>query len=63
MGEQLGESTRSKAIDSSCWFTQQMLRNLEHAVEHEDMTEELAEILSTTNVDVCYQIDRGVDID
>jgi hypothetical protein len=29
-----------------------MLRNLERAAEHEDMTEDLAEVLSITNVTV-----------
>lgn len=43
--ELLNENTRSGAIDASCEFTQQMLRNLACAIEHPDMTKELAERL------------------
>jgi hypothetical protein len=39
-----------------------MLPALEKAVEHPDMTEELAEILTTPTVDVEYQVETGVDI-
>jgi hypothetical protein len=62
VGELLGENTRSGAIDASCEFTQQMLPALAKAVEHEDMTEELAAILSTPTVDVTYQIDRDITV-
>ena len=45
-----GENTRVGAIDSACELTEQMLPNLEHAMDHPDMTEELANILSTNLV-------------
>jgi hypothetical protein len=32
------------------------------AVEHEDMTEELAEILSTRAVEVEYEVSTGVNV-
>jgi hypothetical protein len=51
-GRTFGESTRSKAIDGTCEFSTQMLRNLERAAEYEDMTEDFAEILSTRAVEV-----------
>ena len=54
VGEQLGESTRSGAVDGACESTRQMLPALERAVKHPDMTEELAEILSTRTVNVEY---------
>lgn len=44
-------------------FSTQMLRNLERAAEHEDMTEDLAEVLSTANVAVEYRIETGIEID
>ena len=47
VGDQLGENTRSGAVDGACEFTREMPGNLERAVKHPDMTEELAEILST----------------
>ena len=62
-GDQLNENTRSGAIDSACEFTQEMLPALEEAVEHPDMTEELAEVLSTKIVEVEYRVETGVNID
>ena len=62
VGEQLGESTRSGAVDASCEFTRQMLPALERVVEHPDMTEELAEILSTSVVNVEYEVSTGVSV-
>jgi hypothetical protein len=62
VGALLDESTRSGAIDASCLFTRQMLPALEEAVEHPDMTEELAEILTTPTVDVEYQVETGVSV-
>ena len=53
----LGENTRVGAVEASAEFTRQMLPTLERAVEHEDMTEELAEPLSTNIVDVEYHIE------
>jgi hypothetical protein len=62
VGRLLGENTRSGAIDASCEFTQQILPALAKAVEHPDMTENLAEILSTPTVDVEYRVERGVNV-
>ncbi|GAA0453570.1 hypothetical protein GCM10008985_06640 [Halococcus dombrowskii] len=62
VGELLDESTRSGAVDGACEFTQQMLPALAKAVEHPDMTEELAEILSTRVVDVEYEISTDVSV-
>ena len=43
-------------------FTQQMLGNSERAAEHPDMTEDLAEVLSTRTVEVKYCVERGVRV-
>jgi hypothetical protein len=61
-GDQLGENTRSGAVDSACEFTREMLPALERAVEHPDMTEELAEVLSTQAVEVEYVVSTGVNV-
>lgn len=61
--ESFGEGTRSGGIDAACEFSNQMLRNLERAVNHPDMTPELAEVLSTANVAVEYRVEAGIDID
>jgi hypothetical protein len=61
--ESFGVGTKSAGIDAACQFSTQMLRNLERAAEHEDMTEELADVLSTANVTVEYRIETGLDID
>lgn len=63
VGEMLGENTRSGAVDGAAEFTEEMLANLERAAEHPDMTEELAEILSTSKVDVEYEVRSGVSVD
>ena len=62
VADQLGENTRVGAVEASCEFTQQMLPALAKAVEHPDMTEELAEILSTRVVDVEYEISTDVSV-
>ena len=61
--EQLGEATKSKGIDAATAFSIEMLSNLERAMEHEDMTEELAEILSTETVQLIYEVNTAIDID
>lgn len=60
--DRLGEGTRSGGIDGACKFTQEMLNNLEEAVEHPDMTEELADILSTSRVTVEYRVETTITI-
>jgi hypothetical protein len=61
--ERFGVGTKSAGIDAACEFSTQMLRNLERAVEHEDMTEELADILSTANITVEYRVETSLEID
>lgn len=56
------EGTKSGALDFSTEFTLQMLENLDKAIHHPDMTEELAEVLSTSTVDVTYQIEVDLDV-
>ena len=63
VGELLGENTRSGAVDGTCEFTREMLPALERAVEHPDMTEELAEMLSTSTVNVEYRVETGVNVE
>ena len=58
----LGENTRVGAVEASCEFTQAMLPVLAEAVEHPDMTEELAEILSTRAVEVEYEVETDVTV-
>ena len=58
----LGENTRVGAVEASCEFTQAMLPALAEAVEHEDMTPELAEILSTRAVEVEYEVSTDVSV-
>lgn len=61
-GDLLGEKTRSGAVDGACEFTRQMLPALQEAVEHPDMTEELANVLSTRAVEVKYEVSTGVTV-
>ncbi|WP_049970575.1 DUF7692 domain-containing protein [Haladaptatus cibarius] len=62
-GELLGESTRSKGLDASAEFTRRMMRNLERAAEHPDMTEDLAKVLSTPQVTLEYRVESGVQVE
>ena len=39
-----------------------MLRNLDQALDHPDMTEELADVLSTPSVELEYQIETGMKV-
>ncbi|GKZ14889.1 hypothetical protein [Haladaptatus sp. T7] len=61
-GELLGESTRSKGLDASAEFTRRMMKNLERAANHPDMTAELAEILSTPRVTLEYRVESRVQV-
>lgn len=63
VGDLLGESTRSGALDGAAEFTEEMVGNLEAAAEHPDMTEELADVLSTSSVSVEYEVRSGVEIE
>jgi hypothetical protein len=60
--EQLDDQTQASAIDASCEFTKNMLTNLVRATDHPDMTEELAEILSTPQVELEYEVRSEVRI-
>ena len=62
IGDRLGKNTCSGAVDGTCEFTREMLGNLERAVKHPDMTEELAKILSTHVVDVEYGVLSSVTV-
>jgi hypothetical protein len=61
--DRFGVGSKSGGIDAACEFSTQMLRNLERAAEHPDMTEDLAELLSTQYVEVEYRIKTGIEIE
>jgi hypothetical protein len=60
--ERFSVGTKSGGIDAACEFSTQMLHNLERAAEHEDMTEDLAEVFSTANVTVEHYTITGIKI-
>jgi len=62
VAQQLGENTRVGAVEASAEFTQAMLPALAEAVEHEDMTAELAEVLSNRVVEIEYEVSTGVSV-
>jgi hypothetical protein len=62
VGDLLEENTRSGALDGACQFTKQVLPALQEAVDHPDMTEDLAEVLSTQAVEVEYRVETGVNL-
>ena len=59
----MSANTRVGAVEASAEFTQATFPTLERAVEHPDMTEELADILSTRFVDVEHRVETGVAVD
>lgn len=62
-GEVLDENTRSGAIDGACEFSRKMVgQNLPRAMDHPDMTEELAKILSTSKVRLDYRVKTDIHI-
>jgi hypothetical protein len=61
--ESFGVGTKSAGIDAACEFSTQILRNLERAAEHEDLTEELADVLSTANITIEYRVETSLEID
>lgn len=58
----LNEDTKSGAIDTAALFTREMIPNLERAMNHPDMTPELAAVLSTSEVELDYEIQSSVEI-
>ena len=61
--ERFDVGTKSGGIDAACEFSTQMLRNLERAADHPDMTEDLAELLSTSNVTLEHRTITNLKID
>lgn len=62
VGELLGENTRSGAVDGAAEFTEEMMHNFERAMDHPDMTPELAALLSTSRVELEYEIQSSVNV-
>ena len=56
----LGETTNTAAVIGACEFTRKMRHNLERAVDHPDMTPELAKLLSTNEIPIEYRIETNV---
>jgi hypothetical protein len=50
VAKRFGENARSKAFDAGMEFALRVTENLKRASEHPDMTPELAELLSTGQV-------------
>lgn len=60
VGELLDESTRTGAIIAAVEHTRQDVRRKQKALNHPDMTQELAEILSTSEISLEYEIETAV---
>lgn len=54
---------KTQAVLNSCTFSVRMLSNLERALTHPDMTDELAEVLETPNVRLRRELETEVDVD
>lgn len=62
VGDLMNESTRSGAVDASAHFTEEMMHDIERAMDHPHMTPELAALLSTSQVELEYRIESGVEV-
>lgn len=60
---ELWDCNRTQAVLRSCEFSRHMMSNLEEALNYPDMTEELAEVLSTPYVRLHYRIETDLDIE
>jgi len=58
----LNENTKIAAVLAACEHARQDYRAKEKALEHPDMTPELAEILSTQMVSLSYRIETKIDV-
>ena len=58
----LWNCSRTEAIIRSCIFTHRMRRNLYRALQHPDMTPELAEVLSTEYITLNYRVETSIDV-
>lgn len=56
------ENTRAGSVDAAYEFTDEMLANLERAMNHPDMTPELAALLSTSQVELEYEVHSSVEV-
>lgn len=72
VGDVFGENARSKAIEAACHFALDMLGDpsisgdagaLGRAVEHDDMTPDLAELLTTEYATVRVEIEETREIE
>lgn len=57
------DCNKTQAVMRSCEFSEEMIRNLEKALQHPDMTDELAEVLSTRHVELERELQTSVDVD
>ena len=63
MAADLWDCNKTDAVLRSCEYAVRMDRRLRAALEHPDMTPELAEVLSTPDVPLRYEIETGVESD
>ncbi|WP_233745599.1 DUF7692 domain-containing protein [Halobacterium bonnevillei] len=59
----LDENTKTAAVLAACEHARQDRRAKEQALAHPDMTPELAEILSTSTMQLCYEVTTHVGTD
>lgn len=58
----LDETTKTGAVLAACEHARLDRAAKERALDHPDMTEELAEVLSTRSMPLQYEIETGVDV-
>ena len=58
-----GRNSDSIGVNAACELSTQVPHNLEYAAEHPDMTENLPELLSTTDITAEHRVVTGLEID
>jgi hypothetical protein len=57
------ENTKTDAVIAACEHARQDRRAKEQALEHPDMTSEFAEVLSTREMGLCYDVSTSVEVE
>ena len=60
--QRTGENTKAGAVDRAMESYLELLDALERAGDHPDMTEELAEALSTPHVEVVHRTEHEINV-
>jgi hypothetical protein len=59
----LAENTKTDAVLAACEHARQDRRGKEQVLEHPDIISELAEVLSTREMGLCYDVSTSIEVE